>query len=145
MATVDEFTVDEVDDDEDDPNIIENEDLEDDFDKNEDFYDLGQKQANLNESSIKKEEEDQSYEDAFDHNLNENFGEENVIQSHNETDIEVRGYHKSSITSRLCIILDPDCPKLVFKVIQKLCLLEKMFLFLEVLKGPLRTLYRPKK
>ena len=89
MATVDEFTVDEVDDDEDDPNIIENEDLEEDFDKNEEYYDLGQKQDNLNESSIKKEEEDQIYEDAFDHNLIGNFGEENVIKSHNETDIGV--------------------------------------------------------
>ena len=53
-------------------------------------------------------------------------------------------YRKSSIISRLCIILDTDILGLVLEVIQKLSILEKMF-FLEVLKDALRTLKRPKK
>ena len=36
-------------------------------------------------------------------------------------------YCKSSIRSRLCVILDWDFPRLVFKVIQEICILEQMF------------------
>ena len=36
-------------------------------------------------------------------------------------------YRKSLIRSQLCIILDSDFPRLVLKVIQKVCILEQIF------------------
>ena len=83
LATVDEFTVDEVDDDEDDPNIIENEDLEEDFDQDEEYYDLQQDPDNLNKNNIEQEVD---YQDAFEYDQEQhsNFGQENVIKNHND-------------------------------------------------------------
>ena len=50
-------------------------------------------------------------------------------------------YRKSSIRSRLSIILDLNFPRIVLEVVQKHF---RANIFIEVLKDPLRTLKRPK-
>ena len=53
------------------------------------------------------------------------------LHTHGKVSARFAGYrcHKSSISSRLCIILDPNFPGLVLEVLRKLWQLEKKLFF----------------
>ena len=53
-------------------------------------------------------------------------------------------YHKSSIRSRPCVILDPNFPKLVLEVYQNIWILKQESIF-GVIDSPIRALKHQKK